>query len=56
MRHGVRLSGMPAWEYRLPDEDLWALTAFVVRLPDWSPLQWRSEQARLEGQQCAASR
>lgn len=55
-RHGVRMSGMPAWGHRLPDDDLWAVTAFVGRLPEWSPAQWRSEQPRMQGQQCAASR
>lgn len=55
-RHGIRMTGMPAWGHRLPDEDLWALTAFVARLPEWSPAQWRSEQPRMEGRQCAASR
>jgi mono/diheme cytochrome c family protein len=33
-RHGIRMSGMPAWEFRLPDADLWALVAFMQRLPD----------------------
>lgn len=33
-RHGIRMSGMPAWEFRLRDEELWALVAFMERLPD----------------------
>lgn len=32
-RNGIKLSGMPAWEYRLSDADLWALVAFVELLP-----------------------
>ena len=36
-RHGIKMSGMPAWEFRLDDEDLWAVVAFVQRLPDLSP-------------------
>jgi cytochrome c2 len=27
------MSGMPAWQYRLDDADLWALVAFMQRLP-----------------------
>jgi len=30
---GVRMTGMPAWEYRLPDADLWATVAFLKQLP-----------------------
>lgn len=33
VRHGIKMSGMPAWEMRLSDGDLWAVTAFVMHLP-----------------------
>lgn len=36
-RHGIRVSGMPAWQYHLSDADLWAVTAFLVRLPGLTP-------------------
>jgi mono/diheme cytochrome c family protein len=55
-RHGIRMTGMPAWGHRLADEDLWALTAFLGRLPEWSPAQWRREQERMRGLPCVASR
>ena len=32
-RNGIKMSGMPAWQHRLPDDDLWALVAFMQRLP-----------------------
>ena len=62
-RHGIRMSGMPAWEFRLADEDLWALVAFVNRLPQMTPTDYaaatqqvqpagdggRSEAARVDG-------
>jgi mono/diheme cytochrome c family protein len=32
-RHGIKMSGMPAWQHRLADADLWALVAFVRQLP-----------------------
>ena len=31
--NGIKMSGMPAWQHRLPDDDLWALVAFMQRLP-----------------------
>ncbi|MET3915664.1 mono/diheme cytochrome c family protein [Variovorax sp. OAS795] len=39
-RHGIKMSGMPAWEYRLSDDELWAVVAFLARLPDLSPRQY----------------
>jgi mono/diheme cytochrome c family protein/cytochrome c2 len=32
-RNGLKMTGMPAWEYRYPDEDLWAIVAFLRQLP-----------------------
>jgi mono/diheme cytochrome c family protein len=32
-RHGIKMSGMPAWEYRLTDGELWDLVAFMQHLP-----------------------
>ncbi|MEK6244670.1 MAG: c-type cytochrome [Pseudomonadota bacterium] len=32
-RSGLKMTGMPAWEFRYPDEDLWAIVAFVKLLP-----------------------
>jgi mono/diheme cytochrome c family protein len=36
-RHGIKMSGMPAWEFRMPDDDIWAVVAFLGRLPALSP-------------------
>jgi mono/diheme cytochrome c family protein len=32
-RNGIKMSGMPAWEFHLADGDLWAVVAFVGKLP-----------------------
>jgi mono/diheme cytochrome c family protein/cytochrome c551/c552 len=32
-KRGVRMTGMPAWEYRLAEESLWSTTAFLKKLP-----------------------
>lgn len=39
-RHGIRMSGMPAWEFRLRDDELWELVAFMQRLPDLGAVQY----------------
>lgn len=41
IRHGLKMTAMPAWEFRLSDADLWDLTAFVQLLPTLSPVQYR---------------
>ncbi len=36
-RHGIKMSGMPAWEFHLADEDIWAVIGFLVALPELTP-------------------
>lgn len=33
-RHGIKMSGMPAWQYRLGDEEIWDVVAFLGQLPE----------------------
>jgi mono/diheme cytochrome c family protein len=33
-KHGIRMSGMPAWGPSHSDEDLWSVVALVARLPE----------------------
>lgn len=41
IKHGIKMAGMPAWEFRLPEQDLWAIVAFVEELPKLTPLQYK---------------
>ena len=41
VKKGIKMSGMPAWEYRMSDADLWATVAFLERLPSLTPAQFR---------------
>jgi len=36
-RHGIKMSGMPAWGHRLDDGQIWDVVAFIERLPTLSP-------------------
>jgi mono/diheme cytochrome c family protein len=36
-RHGIKMSGMPAWQYHLAEPDIWAVVAFLTVLPTLSP-------------------
>ncbi|MGH8519641.1 MAG: c-type cytochrome, partial [Panacagrimonas sp.] len=42
VREGIKMTGMPAWRFRMSDEDLWALVAFLVEMPRLSPEQYRA--------------
>ena len=35
-RNGIKMSGMPAWEFHLAEQDLWAVVAFLQKLPELS--------------------
>ncbi len=41
-RHGIKMSGMPAWEYHLDDADIWATVAFIKALPSMSAQDYRT--------------
>lgn len=42
VKHGVKMTGMPSWDARLSEADLWSVVAFVMRLPTLSPTDYRS--------------
>ena len=45
VREGIKMTGMPAWKYRLSDEDIWAVVAFLPAMAHLTPGQY----AALEG-------
>lgn len=52
-RHGIKMSGMPAWQERLTDADLWAVAAFVERLGRLGTADFRDWMSRLPADGCA---
>ena len=36
-RNGIKMSGMPAWQHHLTEDELWAVVAFVQQLPALTP-------------------
>jgi mono/diheme cytochrome c family protein len=53
-RHGIKMSGMPAWQYRLADDELWAVSAFVAALARWTPQEYARRIGEAAAQQCTA--
>ena len=41
-RNGLKMTGMPAWEHHLSENDLWSVVAFLHKLPQLSPEQFIS--------------
>ena len=42
VRHGIRMTGMPAFAGAASEEDLWSLAAFVKKLPDVSDADFKA--------------
>ncbi|MCC2956805.1 cytochrome c [Massilia sp. IC2-477] len=45
-KHGIKMSGMPAWEYHLREDEIWAVVAFVTVLPTMSAQDYRVATAQ----------
>lgn len=42
VKHGLKMTGMPAWGRSMGDAPIEAMTAFVLRLPAMSPEDYRA--------------
>lgn len=45
-KHGLKMSGMPAWGLGHDDATIWSIVAFVQKLPGMSPQQYRDIVAK----------
>ncbi len=44
-KNGIKMSGMPAWEYHLGEDEIWAVVAFVRAMPAMSAQDFRARTA-----------
>jgi mono/diheme cytochrome c family protein len=42
IKHGIKMTGMPAWGVTHSDEEIWNMVAFLQKLPSLSPTQYRA--------------
>ena len=42
IKHGLKMTGMPAWGATHDDATIWSLVAFLHRLPDMTPEQYKA--------------
>jgi len=47
IKNGVKMSGMPAWGTSHSDPMIWAMVAFLERLPDMTPTEYRAMEKKL---------
>lgn len=45
VKHGIKMTGMPAWTFRLSDDEIWAVVAFLQELPRLSPREYAAAAA-----------
>lgn len=55
IRHGIKMTGMPAWGGHHGDEHVWSLVAFLARLPGLSPQQYQEASRSPEARAAAAA-
>lgn len=41
IKHGIKMSGMPAWSASHDDVTIWSMVAFLRRLPELTPQQYK---------------
>jgi len=46
IKHGIKMTGMPAWGPTHSDDKIWAMVAFVKSLPKLTPAQYRAMQTQ----------
>lgn len=46
IKHGIKMSAMPAWGATHTDQRMWAMVAFIQRLPELTPAQYQILTAR----------
>jgi mono/diheme cytochrome c family protein len=54
-KRGVRMTGMPAWEYRLADHSLWSTVAFLKTLPTLTHEDYLAVERQAASRTCEAA-
>lgn len=48
VKHGIKMTGMPAWKYRLTEEEIWQVTAILTRMGKLTPAEYAELLALVE--------
>jgi len=47
VKEGIKMTGMPAWKYRMSDEEIWAVVAFLPAMARMTPAQYQAAKGEL---------
>ena len=50
LKYGLKMTGMPAWEFRLSDDQMWNIVAYLQAMPEESPQDYRAATTRADRQ------
>jgi mono/diheme cytochrome c family protein len=45
IKEGIKMTGMPAWKYRMSNEDMWAVVAFLPVMAQLTPQEYAQLEA-----------
>jgi mono/diheme cytochrome c family protein len=54
VKHGVRMSGMPAWQGIYRDDEIWDIVSFVMLLPQMGTAEYQDYQRKAQTQKTTA--
>jgi mono/diheme cytochrome c family protein len=46
VKEGIKMTGMPAWKFRMTDADIWAVVAFLPAMARMTPQQYREMKSQ----------
>ena len=52
VRYGLKMTGMPAWQYQIAEPDIWAVAAFTMSLAEMSPADYAARRQAAAGEDC----
>lgn len=55
IKYGVKMTAMPAWHYRLSDEQIWDVVALLEVLPGYSPARYQTMTSSVQAGASPAS-
>lgn len=53
IKHGIKMTGMPSWQFIFTDEEIWKIVAFMRQMSKLSPVEYQAIAARVDSKEAA---
>lgn len=53
IKHGIKMTGMPSWQFIFTDEEIWEIVAFMRQMSKLSPVEYQAIAARVDSKETA---